>query len=1192
MANETRIGQLVIDLQIKTQALEKGLESAKKKLQEIEHQNEQVKNSNKNLDASFIAMSAGIITSLTKIKSAIDTGIDKYKEYESANKGLESIVNGQGLSFNKAQSFIEDYISDGLIPLQDATLAYKNLAARGYNEEQIKQTMIALKDAAAFGRQATYEYGEAIATATEGLKNENSILVDNAGVTKNVAKMWEDYAKSIGKTTDSLTQVEKIQAEVNGIQEESKNQIGDSAKYAETYAGQQAQVNAINIELSKTIGESMIPTLTQYSSLQLSITKGLTDFISNHKGASSGIVAFTTTLLAMIAGLAAAKKAYALYKAEAAAADMTTKAFTASLLANPITLVAVAIASVVAGYSIYCTKAQETAEAQEKLNEATERYNKIKDGTYEYTQNSSEQLELENKAINKQLELLTKKIELEEQSRQLSAIVNTSIFDKSFDMQKVAEADKELGKVQKQLIELNKEYDENIKNNTKFGNSIEELNEILKTNEKGIAEANASQKIKKAIEIDTLRTQQQEAAQLKINANTMQNYLNIVKAGNKSTTEYQDAVKALANTYPEAANAEGILIDLAQDYINKEQSKADQSWNTSQEIVSGNIEVINTYIKMAEAAEDNIQRQKELANEIGISYENIIPTLTSVLNILQNMSGYSPTDVPNIKPTSVTKKKTTSSSSKSYSNKALDNYKKEIEYKKSLDQISLRDEINMYETALKKYAKTQDEKRELTTKLYELRKELTEKTLDDYTAQIDYESQMGYISTQQELARYEQAYNMYAKTFEQKRDLEVKIRDLRVQVQEEIIQKMKEEADKERELLNQKTEDYKKYIEDQKNLRGAEYDVKEQEEDFNKIIEMHRNYLNQITKDERYSLEERESIYREELDIIRDYEQQKRDLRVNSINNTVSQLKSAITKQIEEMENADEEAINKNIEAVEKWKNARIDAINEEYNARIKAIQDELDALDKAEQQKTRDEEDSDYNKKRKRLEELIAYEHDETTKANYIKELEKLKADYQKTVDKRILSDKKETLKEQQELLKEEQTSKVDAIQQEAEKQKEQYEIQLDGLKEYYSKQKEMAQETAEKMLLNVEQNQEQILNLLNQYGDKYEITGQSLGEKLAQGINNTLSEKITAIIQTVQDRIDGAIENQISKWTNAAYKYEQATSQVQKQEGNKTIEIHQHNTITSPVDSPSTAYKKQETLNRDLASQISGLF
>ena len=62
--------------------------------------------------------------------------------------------------------------------------------------------------------------------------------------------------------------------------------------------------------------------------------------------------------------------------------------------------------------------------------------------------------------------------------------------------------------------------------------------------------------------------------------------------------------------------------------------------------------------------------------------------------------------------------------------------------------------------------------------------------------------------------------------------------------------------------------------------------------------------------------------------------------------------------------------------------------------------------------------------------------------------------------------------------------------------------------------KQKEMAQETAEKMLLNVEQNQNQILSLLNKYGDKYEITGQSLGEKLAQGINNGLANKIQGII------------------------------------------------------------------------------
>lgn len=124
--------------------------------------------------------------------------------------------------------------------------------------------MTALKDAAAFSRQASYSYGDAISTATEGLKNENSILVDNAGVTKNVAKMWEDYAKSIGTTTNALTQQQKIEAEVNGIMEETKWQTGDAAKYATTFAGRVAKLSATFTSLKTEIGNVIIPILNLF----------------------------------------------------------------------------------------------------------------------------------------------------------------------------------------------------------------------------------------------------------------------------------------------------------------------------------------------------------------------------------------------------------------------------------------------------------------------------------------------------------------------------------------------------------------------------------------------------------------------------------------------------------------------------------------------------------------------------------------------------------------------------------------------------------------------------------------------------------------------------------------------------------------------------------------------------------------
>lgn len=209
----------------------------------------------------------GIISALKTVRTAIAGAfitkqiIDCTKaaeQYQNSLTGLKSIMDGQGRSFATAQKFIESYTKDGLIAQTEAITAYKNLALRGYDTSQIEKVMIALKDSATYSRQASYGLGEAVATATEGLKNENSVVVDNAGVTKNVAKMWEEYATSIGKTSNNLTQAEKIQAEVNGILEETKFQTGDAATYANSYSGMMARLTASFTTLKQTIGGAFI----------------------------------------------------------------------------------------------------------------------------------------------------------------------------------------------------------------------------------------------------------------------------------------------------------------------------------------------------------------------------------------------------------------------------------------------------------------------------------------------------------------------------------------------------------------------------------------------------------------------------------------------------------------------------------------------------------------------------------------------------------------------------------------------------------------------------------------------------------------------------------------------------------------------------------------------------------------------
>lgn len=223
-----------------------------------------------------LGLAIGVAFGVRAVANFGKTAVSEASNLASALVGLQSITDGSGLSFSKAKSFIDEYTQDGLIPATNAINAYKNLALRGYDTSQIEQTLTILKDTAAFGRQASLTMGGAIESATEGLKNENSILVDNAGVTKNVAKMWDDYAKSIGTTSDNLTQQQKIQAEINGLIEESRFQIGDAAKLADTYAGKVSELSTAFYNFKVAIGNIFIPILEKLIPLLTNTVNWLT----------------------------------------------------------------------------------------------------------------------------------------------------------------------------------------------------------------------------------------------------------------------------------------------------------------------------------------------------------------------------------------------------------------------------------------------------------------------------------------------------------------------------------------------------------------------------------------------------------------------------------------------------------------------------------------------------------------------------------------------------------------------------------------------------------------------------------------------------------------------------------------------------------------------------------------------------
>lgn len=260
---------------------------------------ERTKQAQAQVAAAATAAFAGIVL-------AIRGAIEAANEYNNAMVGLNSLAEGTGQDFGDLQAAAEDLASDGLMTVADAAASLKNLLARGFSADEAVDMLERLKDAAAFGRQSSLSLGEAVRSASEGIKNENSILVDNAGVTKNVAVMWEEYAATIGKSAANLTQAERRQAEYNGIMAETAYQVGDAARYAEAFAGKQAALEAATLRVNQALGASVQGALTPLLEAVTPLVDALAGWIERNPELTAGIVAATTAGVALTAVVAGA----------------------------------------------------------------------------------------------------------------------------------------------------------------------------------------------------------------------------------------------------------------------------------------------------------------------------------------------------------------------------------------------------------------------------------------------------------------------------------------------------------------------------------------------------------------------------------------------------------------------------------------------------------------------------------------------------------------------------------------------------------------------------------------------------------------------------------------------------------------------------------------------------------------------
>lgn len=302
-----------------------------------------------------VAVSAGLAT--RGLFNYMSQSVTAAGQLDSALIGLSSISDAYGQNTVKARKAAQELASDGLMPVTDAATGLKNLLATGFSLDQAVKLMRRFKDSAAFGRQSALSFGEAIASATEGIKNGNSVLVDNAGVTKNLSVMLTEAGYAAGDMSKAADDAGVRQAIFNGIMRETNAQVGDAAKYSENAAGQQQKWSAQTLELQQRIGTALQPALIGLLTAVTPMIEAIAGWVEKNPELAAGIgitalavgglITTAASLGLAISGLGPIFSLFAATSKASVAGVQTTFGLLKTAVTSPLAMPAIAVAAAI-----------------------------------------------------------------------------------------------------------------------------------------------------------------------------------------------------------------------------------------------------------------------------------------------------------------------------------------------------------------------------------------------------------------------------------------------------------------------------------------------------------------------------------------------------------------------------------------------------------------------------------------------------------------------------------------------------------------------------------------------------------------------------------------------------------------------------------------------------------------------------
>lgn len=313
-------GDVNIVLSLDSEGAVKGVKNFGK---EIETTSKRAESSIGGIQTALVGV--GAVIGLRELKNTIIGLADEAAFAHQSMKVLGDVTKALGGDSEAAIQAAKD-LGDGMFSVFDAATSLRNLLAAGLELPKAIQLMETLKNSAAANRRASLTLAQQVVSTTEGIRNQNSVLTDNSGITTNVNTILLKYARAHGTTVAKLDRFTQAQAIANGFIEEGAVFLGQYESQMQGYVGAQGEATVAAQELRIELGTQLQDVMTTLYGQFAGWTEDITDFAKAHEG-----------LTVEVAGAAAA---------------IGTTGFLAGLIAvgsriHPVTLLVAALAATI-----------------------------------------------------------------------------------------------------------------------------------------------------------------------------------------------------------------------------------------------------------------------------------------------------------------------------------------------------------------------------------------------------------------------------------------------------------------------------------------------------------------------------------------------------------------------------------------------------------------------------------------------------------------------------------------------------------------------------------------------------------------------------------------------------------------------------------------------------------------------------